>query len=269
MDSVRSITSWVCPETLRRLRERLADLGGGASRPGAAPFRLPDIDDALPEGGLRVGAAHEILSSGQEPAISLLAHLAHGADAHERLTVWIGAALFPSVWTMARCDARGVVDPAILPRHLLVRAARGCDRLWAADLALRSAASACVTVDASSFDAAATRRLQLAAESTGALCLLSRPARDLASLSTAATRWLVEPALSPHHSCARWTVRLLRCKGLRPTTHTNAWTVDIPHAPRNGHLSPILRDGPSEAFASPHDPHHGSAPGLAITRRTG
>jgi protein ImuA len=174
--------------------------------------------------------------------------------------VWIGPAVFPSVWALARHDAEGLIDAPLLDGHLLVDARRTNDRLWAADLALRNPAVACVVADGSSFDSAATRRLQLAAESTGALCLLARHANDLAELSTATTRWLVEPAPTPHHSCARWTVRLLRCKGLRPTTHSNAWTVDIPHAPRDGRVSSILRDGPALPCAAPLEPERRVAP---------
>lgn len=239
--------------TIRSLRERLRD-AETQSRPitsdtRSVPFDLPDLDDALPEGGLRSGAVHELLAPGTNAPIALLAHLA--ARAHEpgaaRAIAWIGPSVFPSVWALR---ATGVD----LDAHLLIAARRADDRLWSSDLALRCSAISCVIADGSSFDAAATRRLQLAAESTGALCLLARHAQDRTGLSTAATRWLIEPAVSPHHSCARWTVRLLRCKGLRPTTHLNAWTVDIPHAPRDGRVSSILRDGPAHPRAAPIEP---------------
>jgi len=255
-------------ETIRSLRDRLRDAEGG-SRPTAGdarsvPFGLPDIDAALPDGGLRSGALHELLASGVSGAgapgsadapVALLAHLASCAHqpAAARAIAWIGPNVFPSVWTLRAVRAD-------LSAHLLIDARRADDRLWASDLALRSAAISCVIADGSSFDSAATRRLQLAAESTGALCLLARPGRERAELSTAATRWLIEPAVSPHHSCARWTVRLLRCKGLRPTTHLNAWTVDIPHAPRDGRVSSILRDGPALARTAPIEPERRDLP---------
>lgn len=252
---------WASRETdrgagLEALRARLRDAEGRAALPtgadGAVPWGLAAIDAALPDGGLRAGAAHEFCAggaggagaSGGEAPLALLTLVAARASslrADALTTAWIGPRVFPSVWALAGGG------------HILVDARRGADCLWAADLALRSRATACVVVDGSSFDAAATRRLQLAAESTGALCLLARPAGDLAELSTAATRWLIEPAPSPHHSCARWTVRLLRCKGLRPTTHLNAWTVDIPHAPRDGRVSSLLRDGPAGPVAATLD----------------
>jgi protein ImuA len=276
MVSVRISPEGGRPAILRDLRVRLLDAqarppAGRSPQNAITPFGLDAIDDTLPEHGLRPGAAHEFLTASREAPITLLARLAGAAgaagaapDRRWRLAVWIGPAVFPSVWALARHDAEGSIDAPLLDGHLLVDARRTNDRLWAADLSLRNPAVACVVADGSSFDSAATRRLQLAAESTGALCLLARHASDLAELSTATTRWLVEPAPTPHHSCARWTVRLLRCKGLRPTTHSNAWTVDIPHAPRDGRVSSILRDGPALPRAAPLEPERRVAPAHAL-----
>lgn len=252
--------------TIRSLRERLRDAECQSRTVGvnthSVPLRLPEIDDALPERGLRAGAVHELLAPGApsgDAPIALLAHLAGRAHepASARAIAWIGPNVFPSVWALRAIGAD-------LAAHLLIDARRAADRLWASDLALRCSAVSCVIADGSSFDSAATRRLQLAAESTGAMCVLSRSARDRGQLSTAATRWMIEPAVSAHHSCARWTVRLLRCKGLRPTTHLNAWTVDIPHAPRDGRVSSLLRDGPALPRAAPIEPERRDLPARTL-----
>ncbi|MGP1308879.1 MAG: ImuA family protein, partial [Phycisphaerales bacterium] len=210
MDFVRASNPFLGPVSLESLRERLRDAegpGGREGREGRAgeclPTGLGPLDGVLPGGGLRAGAVHELLSSGEEAPLALFGLFAAGAT--RGVSVWIGSAVFPSVWALRAAGPD-------LAAHLLIDARREGDRLWAADLALRCSAVSRVIADGSSFDAAATRRLQLAAESTSALCLLARPERDRAGLSTAATRWLIEPAVSPHHSCARWTVRLLRCK---------------------------------------------------------
>ena len=105
-------------------------------------------------------------------------------------------------------------------------------RVWAMDLALRSPAVSVVIADGSGLSMAATRRLQLAAEAGHGLALLARPANDLTELSAAATRWRVcrEPA---SHQRPRWTVELLRCKGVQPARWSvewdrATWTVVIP-----------------------------------------
>jgi hypothetical protein len=92
-----------------------------------------------------------------------------------------------------------------------VRAGKSEDRLWAADLALRSGVTSVVIVDGSGFDMADTRRLQLAAESRGGVCLLARPSWEASHLSAASTRWLVRAVHSPI-ATRRWSVELLRCK---------------------------------------------------------
>ncbi|MFO0874641.1 MAG: hypothetical protein U0575_11820 [Phycisphaerales bacterium] len=67
-------------------------------------------------------------------------------------------------------------------------------RLWAIDLALRCTGVALVVADGRGLDMAATRRLQLAAEAGQTVGLLARAPDERATLSAAATRWLVRPA---------------------------------------------------------------------------
>ena len=62
--------------------------------------------------------------------------------------------------------------------------------LWAIDLA-RCTAVAAVVADGSRL--AATRRLQLAAESGSALVLCARPPEEIDHLSAATTRWRGRP----------------------------------------------------------------------------
>jgi hypothetical protein len=173
------------------------------------------------------------------PPLTILSHLAtQSLILAERTTgtpatlLWIGRA----VWPYAHSIARRALDVS-----LFVHATRPADRLWAADLAIRSRIAAAVVLDASGFDLASTRRLQLAAESasalrdSGTLCLLTRPPWELSILSAATTRWSVSPVVSPNHA-RRWSVELLRCKGVRPTDHAlsppgeRVWTLEQPHA---------------------------------------
>ena len=68
--------------------------------------------------------------------------------------------------------------------------------------------------DASGLSMAATRRLQLAAESGRSLALLARPPGERHELSVATTRWLVgwQPTRLGR---PRWSIELFRCKGVQ------------------------------------------------------
>src|SRR5437763_5819947 len=51
------------PASLTSLRDRVRQIEAPA-RHGVLPFEIPAIDRALPEGGLALGAVHEILGAG-------------------------------------------------------------------------------------------------------------------------------------------------------------------------------------------------------------
>lgn len=164
--------------------------------------------------GLERGAVHEWFAD--EPAAALLSGLARQISERGGRAVWIGRA----------CWAHpGWSD---IESSVFVDAPSIRERVWALDLALRCRGVACVIADGSGIDMAASRRLQLAAKLGGTLGLLARPLTDLGELSCARTRWRVTPAPNPHARFfpePRWTVELLRCKGLQPTHKAQQWTV--------------------------------------------
>lgn len=111
-------------------------------------------------------------------------------------------------------------EPDLLHRSLFVapdgssKTKETSERLWAIDTALRCPGVTAVVADGTGLTMAATRRLQLAAASTGVLVLLARPPQEVGEISAATTRWSVTrggaasdgPALS-------WDLTLLRAKG--------------------------------------------------------
>ena len=121
--------------------------------------------------------------------------------------VWIGRCVWPY--------PRALVYAGLLRRSIFIEPSDDASRLWAIDVAARSPAAAAVVADGSGFDLAATRRLQLAAESGSAPVLCARPPQELDRLSAAAIRWLVRCTPSTDKT-PRWTVELLRCKGVQP-----------------------------------------------------
>ncbi len=203
------------------------------------------------------------------PALSMLAHLARRVveRAPHRQVLWIGERVWPCPLSM---------DEAVLRRSVFVRATKWFERVWAADLALRSGAAAAVIVDAGGMDLSATRRLQLAAESGGkggvdggmgeavgaggrvggwgALCLIARPPWESSQLTAATTRWgvsLVSLSGSVGFECpARlWSVELLRCKGVQPEMAApRRWILEHDHASHGLVVARVL-DGSGESAA--------------------
>ena len=237
---------------LAALRTRIARMEsvGGARAGSNSVFSLgaPEIDAALPWGGLPAGCLHEISGASERDAAAaafaafVLARLAGGEDAGSsghRPVLWITAGRGPYAPAL---PAFGL-DPA---RVTLVRARRPVDALWALEEALRCADLAGVVAEDADPDFPASRRLQLAAADSGVTALLLRPEAKALSTnalpasalpaSASVTRWRVRPISSvpgplAHGSreralgAARWQLELLRCRGGRP----HEWQVEWHH----------------------------------------
>ncbi|MGP1346840.1 MAG: ImuA family protein [Phycisphaerales bacterium] len=207
------------------------------------------------------GAIHEWYSP--VPALTVLSALAAQAIAEPSAgaIVWVGRSCWASLGSLR--------NPRVLERSVFVDPPNDADRGWAIDQALRCAAVACVIADGRGIDMGLSRRLQLAAAEGGAIGLLARPPDEERALSAARTRWRVAPApdggacgvegaglAGPAHRSwfpePRWTVELLRCKGvLQPTRHARRWVVRwshdtgdvalVPDAPDRGVQTPAQR----------------------------
>jgi protein ImuA len=232
----------------RRLAAIEADAGPdpgpnhASGPPRAVSTGVASLDATL-AGGLRAGAVHEWAghdmgegdrpsASGWSPPVGILVWLARRAlaSAPGRRAVWIGRAVTPYPAALAgRVDAGG---PRLIERSLLVDASSAGERVWAADLALRCRAVGCVALDGRGLDLACTRRLQLAARAGGGIALVARPASMARVPTAAATRWATRPWVGDEPepaACAgpRWTVELLRCKGVQPAPEApRRWVVE-------------------------------------------
>lgn len=236
------------------MRERLAAPAHATPRGHVETFAIP----------LQAGAVHEWLGGESErgwcPPLSILIDLARRAATPSEarggtgLIVWIGRACHPHARSLITRHG-GQHDRALLQRSIYVETPDTASRLWAIDTALRSAAVSAVVADGRGLDMAATRRLQLASESSGCVALLARPLSELKSLSAAATRWVVRPdtptGVTPR---PRWSVELVRSKGLRPMGSTEGiwsrervWRVEWNHAACALVASSDMEHGPCEA----------------------
>ncbi len=240
---------------LRDQVRRIESGQGGARRQRPVlPLGLPALDEALPGGGLPLGALHEIEGERAEWddgvtlgfCLAILARLnaasSGSGGGRPRHVLWVSRSgdLYPPALT-----ALGL-DPG---RFILVRAKGEADLLWAMEEGLRCRRLAAVVGEVEGLDRLAGRRLQLAAEASGvtafALHRRFRPRRRGRDASAALSRWRVTAA----GSCdaqdemfigrPRWRLDLLRCRGAAP----GSWQVEWDDAACGFSLAPALRDG--------------------------
>jgi protein ImuA len=242
------------------LRDRIARIerGQAAVRPlGAVSLDIPAIDQALPGGGLRLGALHEVAGAGPDTE--------HAAAA----TLFIAGLLArldgPVLWVLRQADlfAPGLAGAGLQPDRM-VFAEAGKDVLAAMEEGLRHTGLASVVGEiAGRMTLVASRRLQLAAEQSGVLAVVLRRSRSfddpaLNEPSAAVTRWRVtalpSPPVLPHAPAtpglgrARWHLKLTRCRSGEP----GSWIVEACDAEGRLALVADIRDRSAEEAARRH-----------------
>lgn len=183
------------------LRERV-----DAVRIAGSPFSTLATPLGLP---LTLGEVHEWYGGSDGdwlPPLTILIGLAIAAVESGKAThlCWIGRACWP-------CPLALLHHQRVLRASLFLDLPHDSARLWAIDLALRSSAAVGVIADGRGLTLAHTRRLQLAANIGGGLCLLARPGHERTAPSAASTRWTIEPCPSTSER-PRWTVAAIRNK---------------------------------------------------------
>ena len=230
------------PALLSALRVRVArlDRSGGAAEPGEGVPLCESIDRDLPGGrGLSRAAVHEVLAAEPGAATGFCALVLARAGG---TVLWIAAE--PDAWPPGL--ARFGLSPSDL---VLVQAPRPVDGLWAMEEGLRCPAVAGALLVLRDLDLTAARRLQLAAESGGAIGLLLRPDAEEAGASAALTRWRVG-ALAGTGSAAhdlgdpRWRLDLLRCRGGRPGSWRVVWRGEAARLEPDGESTEATRIAP-------------------------
>jgi protein ImuA len=238
-------------KNLSALRRRLEALERG-ERPvaSALPFGVAAIDRALPQGGLALGALHELAGMGPEEE--------DGAVAAAFLAGILARLLPPRpvLWCLAAADlyGPGLAPCGLLPERLiLVKARSDREVLWAMEEGLRGAGAAAVIGEIEALPSAASRRLQLAAETSGITAFALRrwrkgeqAARQRAMPHAAVSRWRLAalpgaPQGEPGVGRPLWRVELWRCRGGAPAS----WIVEACDATGHVALAAALADRPA------------------------
>ena len=200
---------------LSDLRRRIVSLDRSArAKRGALAFEVEALDKHLPWGGLPLGTLHEFAEGGLEAE--------HVAAA----TLFIGGCLARTRGTILWClRGRDLFAPALAgvglhpDRVIYVETWKDAEVLPAMEEALRHGGLGGVVGEVAHLSLVASRRLQLAAESSGVPAFALRRWRNDAERASACepnaafTRWHIRPAPSPAPAIpglarARWQVEL-------------------------------------------------------------
>jgi protein ImuA len=194
-------------EILKHLAEQIRQCEGArrVCAENIIPSGNESLDQLLPEGGFRRGTLIEWVAAVPGSGATLLALTsAREACQDGRMLVVVDR-------------RREFYPPAAaslglsLEQMVIVRPTNAADEAWAMDQALRSAGVGAVLIWSDKLDDHTFRRWQLAAEASGAIGLLVRPAAARRSPSWAEVKLLVTPLDSPARR--GWKLEILRCRG--------------------------------------------------------
>jgi protein ImuA len=240
------------PERIEALRRRVARIersarGQAGDAVPVLPFGVAEIDRLLPGGGLALGALHEVSGVGPDeedgsvPA-AFIAGLCARLDPAKQI-----------LWCQAGADdlyGPGLAASGLLPERLMLTRARNTvDLLWAMEEGLRTRALAVVVGEVAELPGPASRRLQLAAETSGVTAFALRrfrvPSATARAPNAAVTRWNVSSLPSvpapgePGLGRPRWRLDLWRARGAAPAD----WIVEACDATGHVALPAALGDG--------------------------
>src|SRR5450631_4625448 len=209
------VTSPVIDELRARIR-RLE--GASGCRRLVLPFGIKGLDRHLPEGGLALGALHEVAGGGNGAIHgAAVALFAAGIAARTRGKI---------LWCLTRPDlfAPALAQAGLVPdRVIYVDAGDEKSVLICFEEGLRHGGLGAVVAEVAGLSMTASRRLQLAAESSGTIGLAIRrwrrpaEAADFGQPTASVTRWRVSvlpatPLPVPGVGRPRWQLELIRCR---------------------------------------------------------
>ena len=215
----------LAPAAMAALRQEIRRIEGfkNLSGRGALRFGIPDIDNALPEKSFPLGVTHEFISEAPEETAATAGFLSGLLALMLRESgsvAWIGS--------RRTLYAPGLAAYGFDPRRIVFIEAEKSDALWAMEETLRCKGLAAAVGEIGDADLTSTRRLQLAAESSGTTGLLLRTKPRKTGSSACVTRWHIRPLPSapenalPGLGAPRWHAELLKTRG----GHSAGWDIE-------------------------------------------
>lgn len=226
-----------------RARIKMIEASGPRDR-SVLPFGIAELDSRLPDGGLLLGALHEVADGSQDSIDGAAALFAGGIAARTKGQV---------LWCVTRED---LFSPALrsvgLPPERVLYVEAGDDRsvLACIEEGVRHGGLGAVVGEIARLSMKSSRRLQLAAERSGTVVIALRRWRrptdifDFGQSNAAMTRWVVSslPSLAlPVRGIGRnrWRVELVRARA------GTSGVFELEACNRTGHLglppSPIIQ----------------------------
>jgi protein ImuA len=207
------------PTQMDVLREQIRRIEtGNRFSCGFLPFGVPEIDERLPGGGLALGALHEV-AGGANGAI-------HGAAAALFAAGVLARTHGQILWCVSRRDlfAPAIAQAGLHPDRVIYAEAGNDTAIRACfEEGLRHGGLAGVVAEVARLGMTPSRRLQLAAESSGTIGIAVRrwrretEAADFGQPTASTTRWRVtalpaSPLPVPGVGRPRWQLELIRAR---------------------------------------------------------
>jgi protein ImuA len=230
----------ILPESILSISPNLA--GSHFEKRELVHFGHEGIDDALPWGGLPKGGLHEVALPPKARVSTFSAATGFAAALLRYASGPSGQVLLCQNRRWGRKFGQ-IYGPGIAPfglrpnRVLIVETQSDVETLWAMEEGLRSGAIQSVLGEIGDLDLTASRRLQLAAEKSGALAVLLRFPEKALENNAALTRWHIQPSKTLSTEGAqekkqpgfKWHATLWRCRGGAPNQWEISWQDEAFH----------------------------------------
>lgn len=228
------------PENILSLSQNLA--GNHFKKRELVHFGHEDIDGALPWGGLPKGGLHEVALPPKAEISTFSAATGFAAALLRYASGPSGQVLLCQNRRWGRKFGQ-IYGPGIAPfglrpnRVLIVETQSDAETLWAMEEGLRSGVIQSVLGEIGDLDLTASRRLQLAAEKSGAFAVLLRFPEKALGNNAALTRWHIQPLeMFPAEDTQetkqprfKWRATLWRCRGGTPNQWEISWRDEAFH----------------------------------------
>ncbi|HEX8524617.1 MAG TPA: hypothetical protein VF669_20340 [Tepidisphaeraceae bacterium] len=194
--------------------QELAEAGLKTSSARSFQTGIAALDELAPDHTFARGAVHEILSTPQNTPGTFFAAVLAKAASSRGMGV---SPMRPTIWSD---PTQQLYPPALanlgidLSQVYLLHPKDEADEAWAVAECLKCPGVGAVIASPKRLSRVVARKLQLAAETGGAVGILLRTTGRGSEIYAAATRWLVAPAPG-ERTIQRWTVELLHGHGGR------------------------------------------------------